>query len=362
VWVRHLGFKAAPGEAVRYPIGGLTKPFAAVLAMQLAQDGALELDSTVTGGATLRQLLSHTTGQRFIYSSERFRTIQPVLEQAARTSLRDALAARVFRRARLRETIAPPQTTPAGGLESTVEDLARFASALERGSLLSGPSRLDMFRPARAPARQPFPSALGWFVQHVGGEEVRWHFGQHADASSMLLTLPRRRLTLVLLARSPRLSAPFWLQMGDVRWSPAAAAFLAAWARVRMDLAEARRVMMQALVALHAARDAEAKGLVDKALGLAPALGDAPDAALLAAFARSREPDLRTAARRIGKRLLAVDANHPRTLLDLAALASRDGRAAEARTLLEQIVAGGQATPEILTAIQELRKDVERIP
>jgi len=44
VWVRHLGFKAAPSEPVQYPIASLTKPFAAVIAMQLAEKGALKLD------------------------------------------------------------------------------------------------------------------------------------------------------------------------------------------------------------------------------------------------------------------------------------------------------------------------------
>ena len=74
-------------------------------------------------------------------------------------------------------------------------------------------------------------------MQQIGGEHVRWHFGQQADASALLVNLPRRRLTFVLLARTDRLTAPFWHQFGDLRWSPAAAAFLTRWARVRLDLA-----------------------------------------------------------------------------------------------------------------------------
>jgi hypothetical protein len=296
-----------------------------------------------------------------VYSSERFRAVQAPLEKAARTPLHVALAAHVFKPAGLRQTIAPARMTPSTGIESTVEDLARFAAALERGSLLTATSRLDMFRPVRGPTAQPFPYALGWFVQYVGGEEVRWHFGQQADASSLLLMLPRRRLALVILARTDRLSAPFWLQMGDVRWSPFAAAFLTAWARVRIDLAEARRVMTQALVAMHASRSAEARPLVSRALGLAPALGDAPDGTLLAAFARSRDAELRAAGRRIAKRLLSVDADHPRTLLDLAVLALQDGQRDQARKLLQQLVSNRHVSPELLRTAQELLTDVERV-
>jgi hypothetical protein len=266
-----------------------------------------------------------------------------------------ALAARVFKAAGLRSTRAPADVTPSTGVESTVEDLARFASALEREALLPVKARLEMFRPQRGPTGQPLPYALGWFVQYIGGEEVRWHYGQQADASSLLMMLPRRRLTFVVLARSERLSAPFWLQFGDLRWSPVATAFLSGWARVRTDLPEARRVMTQALVALHARRAPEATKSVSQALGLAPALGDAADGALLAAFARSGDPGLRAIGRRIAKRLLAADADHPRTLVDLAVLNLQDGQPAEATRLLQQVLNGKQSTPEIARLARELR-------
>lgn len=359
VWVRHLGFKPGSGAPVPYPIASLTKPLAAVLAMQLARSGTLKLDAPVAG-RQVRHLLTHTStgvpGQRFIYSSELFRGLEPAIEKAAGQPFGSALAARVFRPAGLRHTTASARATPSTGVDSTVEDLARFASALERGTLLPPQSRLEMFRPPRGPTGQPLPYALGWFVQYIGGEEVRWHHGQQADGSSLLLMLPRRRLTFVVLARTDRLSAPFWLQMGDVRWSPFAAAFLTGWARVRIDLSEARRAMTQALIALQGARVREARDLAAKAIGLAPALGDAPDGALLAAFARSGDPELRGIGRRVAKRLLSVDPDHPRTLLDLAVLNLQDRQPAEAGPLLDRAVAGSRATPEIERTVKELMR------
>ena len=353
VWVRHLGFTPGRGEAVRYPVASLTKPFAAVLALQLANRGSLKLDA-------IRGLLSHTSTGPFVYSSELFATVEPAIERAAGRTFASALAAQVFRPAGLRHTTATARTTPSHGIESTVEDLARFAAAVERGTLLSGRLRTEMFRPARGPTGQALPYALGWFVQYVGGHEVRWHFGQQEGSSSLLMMLPRQRLALVVLARTDRLSAPFWLQMGDIRWSPVASAFLTAWARVRVDLPEARRVMTRALMALHASRRADARAAVAKALVLAPALGDAADGALLAAFARSGDAELRASGRRIAKRLLAVDARHPRTLLDLAVLNLQDGHTDEAAKLLEQVVADGRAPPEILRTTEALLEELER--
>jgi CubicO group peptidase (beta-lactamase class C family) len=359
VWVRHLGFNATRGEAVMYPIASLTKPMAAVLTMQFVGSGAIKLD-------TVRPLLTHTStgtpGQRFIYSSELFQGLQPTIEKAAGQSFAAALAARVFKPAGLRNTRAAANISPSTGVESTVEDLARFATALDRNALLPVNTRLEMFRPMRGPTGQPMPYALGWFVQYIGGEEVRWHFGQQADASSLLMMLPRRRLTFIVLARTDRLSSPFWLQMGDLRWSPFAAAFLTGWARVRIDLGQARRAMMQALIALDARRPADAAKHVSQAVGLAPALGDSADGALLAAFARSGEPGLRATGRRIAKRLLAVDADHPRTLVDLAVLNIQDGQPAEATPLLQRAIAGNRATPEIARLVKELLAEAGKLP
>jgi CubicO group peptidase (beta-lactamase class C family) len=363
VWVRHLGFKASAGEPVRYPMASLTKPFAAVLAMQLAQRGGLRLDAAAVGAVSARHLLTHTStgtpGRRFVYSSARFALLQPLLEKAAGQPFATALAARILRPSGLRHTLAPPRATPSEGLESTVEDLARFASAVERGTLLAAASRQEMFRLQRGPTGQALPHALGWFVQYIGGEEVRWHFGQQSESSALLLMIPRRRLTFVLLARTDRLSAPFWLQLGDVRWSPFASVFLTGWGRVRIDLAEARRAMMQAFAAIHAHRGEDARGHVARATVLAPALGDTADGALLAAFARSGHQELRAAGRRIGRRLLAVDAEHPRTLLDLAVLNLQDRQAAEARRLLQQVTGGNAAPPEILRVAADLLKEME---
>jgi CubicO group peptidase (beta-lactamase class C family) len=354
VWVRHFGIKTTAGDPVRYPIASLTKPFTAVLALQLVDRGKLRLDD-------VRPLLSHTStgvpGSRFVYSSEMFQTLKPALERAAGASLQAALLASIVRPAGLRQTVVPASVTPSGGIESTVDDLARFAVAIERGALGSAHARGDMFRPLRGPTGQPMPYALGWFVQYIGGEEIRWHYGQQGDASSLLMMVPRRRLTFVILARTDHLSAPFWLQMGDLRWSPAAAAFLTTWPRIRIDLAEARRWMTKALIAIYNGAPQSARDAVRRALGLAPALGDSADGTLLAAFARSADAELHAAGRRIAKRLLAVDASHPRTLLDFGVLQLQDGQVAEGKRLLRQVVEQGNATPEIKKAAEALLQE-----
>ncbi len=61
------------------------------------------------------------------------------------------------------------------------------------------------------------PSALGWFSQIYQGEQLVWQFGVVPDGySALILKVPTRRLTLILLANSDGLTAPFSLQNGDV--------------------------------------------------------------------------------------------------------------------------------------------------
>src|SRR6185436_18010929 len=76
-------------------------------------------------------------------------------------------------------------------------------------------------------AGERIPYGLGWFVQDIEGERVVWHYGLWGDSfSSLILKVPARGLTVVLIANSDGLSAKFPLAAGDVMVSPFAAAFL----------------------------------------------------------------------------------------------------------------------------------------
>ena len=79
---------------------------------------------------------------------------------------------------------------------------------------------------------QRLPHGLGWFVQTYNGERIVWQFGVSDNASSsMLITAPRRGLTLILLANSQGLARPFALSAGDVTVSPFARLFLSIFVR-----------------------------------------------------------------------------------------------------------------------------------
>ncbi len=120
-------------------------------------------------------------------------------------------------------TVVPSRpATAAAGVVSSVRDLARFDVALDRLVLLERRTRDAAWTQAT-----PLPTGLGWFVQEYNGEAVVWQFGQVNDgASSLVVKVPNRRLTLIMLANSDGLTAPYTLEKGDVTASLFARLFL----------------------------------------------------------------------------------------------------------------------------------------
>jgi CubicO group peptidase (beta-lactamase class C family) len=289
VWERGLGFqqletrvRATPDTP--YLIGDLSQAFAAVLLLECAEQRQIALDdplsayATAGSDATIRQVLTHSwgspTGEVFKYDPQRYADLTPVVERCVPQPYRKTMAVRLLERFAMKDSVpgrdvnepavaatgvfaesvrlryqdvldrlATPYRVArrgratrtdlavfglnaASGLVSTVRDLARFDAALDSGILL----REDTLRAAWSNPygrEKILPFGMGWFVQRYNGEPVVWHFGIVANGYSALwLKLPSRHLTLLLLANSDGLSAPFDLQSGDVTKSVFANLFL----------------------------------------------------------------------------------------------------------------------------------------
>jgi CubicO group peptidase (beta-lactamase class C family) len=94
---------------------------------------------------------------------------------------------------------------------------------LDHGDLLA-PEVIGYMRGGAQPGT---PTGLGWFVQAYNGAHLVWHFGVAPGAySSLILKVPSRNLTLILLANSDGLNQPFALDRGDVTASLFAKLFL----------------------------------------------------------------------------------------------------------------------------------------
>jgi CubicO group peptidase (beta-lactamase class C family) len=234
-------------------------------------------------GALVADVLAHTSERSgasgFHYNPSRFAMLTGVVEGASRQQFRKTLSDIVLNRLAMRDTVpgrdvvtnsaasdlfddatrghyasilqrlargyrvdrngraTRTEVSEAGvdaadGLVSTVRDLARFDTALSQSArddhfLLQRETTLLSWTNVASASGASAPTGLGWFVQNYNGERVVWHFGLVPNAySAMIVKLPSRNLTLILLANSDGLAEPFDLQDGDVTASFFARLFL----------------------------------------------------------------------------------------------------------------------------------------
>ncbi len=253
-------------SATLFPIASVTKTFAAVLLMQLVEDGKLDLDEPVNkyvpersfpDDIRIRHVMSHTSegipGTFFNYSG-RFGLLTAVIEQAAGKSIPELLKNKILNPLQLentlplasdsvldlvRDRIAKPYYyygevedghfdtgfNASSGIASTVRDLSRFDHALSGGVLISGANRIKMFSPFPI-SHAMSPYGMGVFTQDFMEKKIIWAYGQEDCYSSLLLKIPEDNLTLILLANNNLMSDPARLINGDVTFSLFAMSFL----------------------------------------------------------------------------------------------------------------------------------------
>lgn len=269
-----------------FPIGDLTQSFAAVLVGQCVDATGLSIDQPIRrwtnsipeASATIRHVLAHAStgspGELFTYDPSRYATLTNVLDDCGSGPFRATVAARVFDRLGMQDSVpgadladaASPgrrefddatlsryaavlqrMATPyrvdrggraskgdisadvnaATGLVSTVQDLARFDVALDDGILLRRDHLAEAWTNVISRNGAALPAGLGWLVQTYNGERLVWHFGAVSNAaSSLVLKVPGRDMTLILLANSDGLTAPYSLSDGDATTSLFAKLFL----------------------------------------------------------------------------------------------------------------------------------------
>jgi CubicO group peptidase (beta-lactamase class C family) len=279
------GIRATP--ATPYRVAALTQILASTLLLQCVDRGRLDLDAPAvshvpdigSNTATFRHVLSNTAdgvpGVTYRYDAGRFAKLAAAIDVCLEQPYRLALATELLDRLAMVDSVpgqdlttntqgssslfheadwnrylailqrvakpyrvdrngrSTPGTYPAngldasGGLVSTARDLARFDQALDADLLLTPEMLAAAWTLQPTPAGRDSRQGLGWFVQSYNGEPVVWQFGQYLDAtSSLIIKVPGRGLTLILLANSDGLTAPFQLEAGDVTTSLFARLFL----------------------------------------------------------------------------------------------------------------------------------------
>lgn len=270
-----------------YAVGGVTQAVTAVLLGVCVDRFQFRIDQPIREfvpdfpfNVSIRHVLAHASESRFRYDPVAYTALTTVVERCMQMPYRVATAVEVLNRLRmgssvpgldlgrpegdaaralfdagevaiyqrLLERVAVPYRIDrngrhlrteyptygldaAGGLIATARDLFNFESALDSGVPLSRSTLNQMWSNAVVfdanSDRIPTPTGLGWFVQNASGEPLVWTFGHIPDVSSaLILKMPRKNLTLILLSNSAGLAAGYNFEQGDVTTSPFVKVFL----------------------------------------------------------------------------------------------------------------------------------------
>jgi len=179
-----------------------------------------------------RRPLAFAPGSRFEYSNANYLVLGAIIERATGAPLPALLHRRIFGPLGMRSTALggaadaedatgytagpfgpvalggfdPQLTYAAGGVRSTVTDLARFDVALADGRVFPRWA-LAALQPAGAPGTTDV-YRFGTFVARDGADRILWHDGTVLGFKAMNLIVPESRGAVIVLANADYARAP----------------------------------------------------------------------------------------------------------------------------------------------------------
>jgi CubicO group peptidase (beta-lactamase class C family) len=209
-------------------------------------------------------LLTHTSegvpGNNFKYNGDRYALLSTVIQSATAGTFHQLATERIMQRLGLQNTAPsdmklaatdgfdtirlkqntaqgynsngiqtvdyPKNFSTAAGLISNIDDMLKYAAAFDGNLLLADDLKAKIFSPMISNEGKILPYGLGWFIQEKEGIQLAWHYGYWVGMSSLIIRVPQKNLSFVIMANSDMLSAPYPLGNGDIWVSPYAKEFL----------------------------------------------------------------------------------------------------------------------------------------
>ncbi len=179
-------------------------------------------------GVFQNEPLEFEPGTRWHYTNSGYMLLGAILEKITGRRYADLVAEWIFRPLGMRDTrydeaapilpgrvegyrqtrdglinapyLSMTQPFSAGSLVSTVDDLARWQSALDQGEILSAESRRRMWTPVVLPDGTPTRYGFGWILWSYEGHSVVEHGGTVNGFSAANMRLPDDRIYVAVLS------------------------------------------------------------------------------------------------------------------------------------------------------------------
>ncbi len=244
VWSRGFGLadveRGRPvTDTTSFYLASVTKPIAAIVMMQLVEEGLVGLDDPMAGYGveleaegeiTVQHVFNHTSqgvpGTVFRYHGGRYAKLGKVMLECSGETFAQLLVERILQPLQLRHT-APDPKVLASFYTAGLDRQAFLANLALPYELIDGRvvpwGLLRHFSPAaglvssvRDLGGPDRTYGLGWFVQTYEGVRLEWHYGLALGHSSLIIRAPEQALTFVVLANTSRLTGAYDIGTWDV--------------------------------------------------------------------------------------------------------------------------------------------------
>ncbi|MGZ8537230.1 MAG: serine hydrolase domain-containing protein [Flavisolibacter sp.] len=263
--------KKVPNEHTVYQLASITKTFGSIILMQLVEEGKVSLNDPISkyginlGGRwgnderiTVKHLLTHTAsgnlfngykpGYSFNYNGDWYHRLGQVIEKASGLTFGELLMKNIINPLHLKNTvpsindsinfrltgynkdsfsqnIAKPYNWagkklnrvnfsygfgPAAGIMSSVADLAIYSMAIDEKLFLKAETWEQTFTSFVTPKGKAIQYGLGWYVTYYNDVKIIWHTGWWFGYSTLMIKIPEKDLTFIVLANSQDLTRPFY--------------------------------------------------------------------------------------------------------------------------------------------------------
>lgn len=265
-----------------FTVASVTKSFTSVALQQLEAEGKISLNDLVdkypnkfftkerwTRNTTLAHIISHTSesdpvGTNFVYNGSKYNVVfnvfswlnpadtaditRPFTKEIERSILNPLKMDHTLVRynetehAAVKKFVVTPydyndsaekyiarpidlpamQCGPGFGMMSSVADLVKYAGALDKETIISK----ARYKKITSPFYPNSVQGEGWFTCKFEGIDMAWAYGYGNNDAAILLTVPSKHLTFVLLSSCSMPSATTRLGFGNPFNSPVVCSFI----------------------------------------------------------------------------------------------------------------------------------------
>jgi hypothetical protein len=228
--VLSLKVKGVPADQ-KFPAGEMSDLFIGTLVLQCAENDELDIKDRLSqygiegeaSKASFKNILSYTfnSGSQVLnYNPDNYPTAARALETATDKEIAKLFKSGIKNKLKMKQSSIQLENNSIQ-CNSSLNDLILFSMAVDNQQLFDDESTHNMmFRPIYLESGERSLAGLGCYIEIANDQKIIWAEGLNEEYSSLLLKSTADSVSLLIVANSPNMNAPFNLESGKIWNTP----------------------------------------------------------------------------------------------------------------------------------------------